>query len=106
MSWMTLPVFLSTQMAKSFLPSSVAAVTQIWSSQITGLDQPLLCSGVFHLTFSFSLHFVGRPVALDVPSPLGPRNWGQLSAAVAKEAHEIKRRGASERSITTNPNSC
>jgi hypothetical protein len=34
--------------------------------------------------FSFSLHFVGSPFASEVPSPLAPRNWGQLSAAVAE----------------------
>src|SRR5580698_7332188 len=39
--------------------------------------------GVFQTTFSFSLHFTGRPVASEWPVPLGPRNCGQLSPAAA-----------------------
>src|SRR6266436_2124943 len=30
---------------------------------------------------SVSLQVVGSPLASDTPSPFGPRNWGQLSAA-------------------------
>src|SRR5947208_8904885 len=87
---MILPVFLSRQMAKSFEPSSGAAVTQIWSPHTTGLDQPLSCSGVFHFTFCVSLHVVGTLVASDVPSPLGPRNCGQLSAAHTAATESIQ----------------
>src|SRR5437773_11771998 len=75
-------------MAKSLVPSSSAAVIQIWSPQTTGLDQPRSWRGVFHLTCSVSLHVVGRPLASERLSPLGPRNCGQLSAAASETASD------------------
>src|SRR5262245_15217371 len=81
MSCRILPEFLSTQIAKLDLPSSGAAVTQIWSPHTTGLDQPLSCSGVFHFTCSVSLHVAGNPLASEKQSPRAPRNCGQFSSA-------------------------
>src|SRR5262245_56482271 len=98
------PEFLSTQMAKSFVPSSGAAVIQIWSPHTTGLLQPLSCSGVFHLMFCVSLHFVGSPLASDMPSPLGPRNCGQLSAAATGRATTITTAKANKRDMRHSEN--
>ena len=46
-------------MANICLPSSVAVVSQTWSFQITGDDQPLPWIGCFHLMCSVSDHSVG-----------------------------------------------
>ena len=48
--------------------------------------------GVFHLMCSVSLHDVGKPVAEVVPSPCGPRNWFQLSAAFNEVAIHVYRK--------------
>src|SRR5687768_17101678 len=44
---------------------------------MTGDDHALPEIEVFHLTLFVSLQVKGRPVAVDCPSPVGPRNWGQ-----------------------------
>src|ERR1019366_8135833 len=51
-------------------------------------------SAIFHLTFCLSLQVVGRFFSVDLPSPLGPRQPGQLSAA-ARVA--MKRKAVMER---------
>ena len=75
----TLPDSRSTHTAYSFDPLSVAVVIQIWSPQITGELQALPWIGVFQAMFSLSDQVTGRPVAVDMPSPEGPRNSGQFS---------------------------
>src|SRR5262245_17610559 len=50
--------------------------------------------GVFQRTFSVSLNASGKPVAVLCPSPVGPRNCGQLSAArktVGGKARQTKK---------------
>src|SRR5258708_27513485 len=54
---------------------------------------------VFQTIFSFSLHFVGSPVASECPEPLGPRNCVQLSAATAVAANSADPRKAQPRRI-------
>ena len=94
-SWITLPVSRSRPTAYILSPVSVAVVTQTWLPQTTGLDQPLSWMAVFHLTFWVSDQVVGRPVASAWPSPCGPRNSGQLSAARATtEAARVTNRGS------------
>src|SRR5262249_36271993 len=78
---MIFPLRRSTQIAKRFLPSTGAVVSQICFPQTTGEDQPLPWMGVFQRMFCFSLQRVGRPVALAWPLPCGPRYSGQLSFA-------------------------
>src|SRR5437773_2084525 len=82
-------------MAKSLVPSSSAAVTQIWPPRTTGLDQPRSWRGVFHLTCSVSLQVVGRPLASERLSPFGPRNCGQLSAAMSEAASDATKKETS-----------
>ncbi|NDA67395.1 MAG: hypothetical protein EBY09_12275, partial [Verrucomicrobia bacterium] len=36
--------------------------------------------GVFQVTFSVALHFMGRFFSSETPSPVGPRQAGQLAA--------------------------
>jgi hypothetical protein len=48
---------------------------------MTGDDQALPWTGVFHFTFCSSLQRRGRLVEAEVPSPFGPRNSGQLFSA-------------------------
>src|SRR4051794_36231601 len=67
------------QTAKSWRPSSVAVVSQTWLPHRTGEDQALPWIGGFHLTWLVSDQARGRPVVWAIPSPRGPRNWGQLS---------------------------
>src|SRR5205085_904599 len=79
---------------KSCLPSSVPLVNQIWLPQMTGDDQPRSWIGTFQTTFSFSPHLIGKPIALDWPSPVGPRKRGQLSSATAAAARRAERKRA------------
>jgi hypothetical protein len=80
------PVFLSIETARSDRPSSVAVVSQMRSPRIAGDDQPTPAIGVFHAILSDSLHSNGSPLALEWPSPPGPRNWDQSSAPSARHA--------------------
>ena len=64
---------MSTQIAIACVPSSKALVIQMRSPQITGDDQALPGMGVFHATFSVSLHVSGNPVASLCPWSAGPR---------------------------------
>src|SRR5262249_19430489 len=52
----------------------------------TGAACPFSGKSIFHLTFFVSLQVVGSFFSADVPSPLGPRQPGQLSAASAAVA--------------------
>src|SRR5438128_8932290 len=52
---------------------------------MTGDDQALPWTGVFHFTFAVSLQVIGRPLESEWPSPFGPRNCGQLSLAHAEK---------------------
>src|SRR4051812_35987058 len=78
---MTLPGCLSTQSTNNSRPSSVAVVSQTWSPHTTGDDHDLPWIGVFHFTFCFSDHVVGRLDESERPWPVGPRNCGQFSSA-------------------------
>src|SRR5262245_46516440 len=77
-----LPESRSMHSAERVLPSAGAVVSQTCLPRMTGDDQPLLGMAVFQTMFSsfLSSHFSGRPVALETPEPLGPRNWVQSSA--------------------------
>src|SRR4051812_24192721 len=89
-SWITFPVFLSTQTADSFVASGVALLTQTWSPHTTGDDHALPSTGVFHATFSVSLQLTGKPLAPSaIPCPPGPRNCGQLPPAAAVVAASV-----------------
>src|SRR5437867_623369 len=83
-------------MAKKSCPSSVAVVNQTWPPITTGVDQPRWGIPVFHLIFSVSLQWSGKPTTLVSPdaeawpSPEGPRNSGQSArAACAPEMNII-----------------
>src|SRR5262245_28768364 len=80
-SWRTLPLSRSRQIAHWAVPSSRAVVTQTCWPRTTGDDQPLSWMGVFQTTLVLSSQVVGRPVELERPVPLGPRNWAQLPSA-------------------------
>src|ERR1700754_1506774 len=99
MSWTTLPDFRSTHTAKKVTCSafpgwpavfgggrvfdrvtSSAVVSHTWSPHTTGDDHSLPWIAVFQRTFLVSDHSVGRLLASETPSPVGPRNAGQLSA--------------------------
>src|SRR3569623_679764 len=86
------PVFRSIHTADKRLPSSVALVAQTCSSQTTGEDQALPGSAVFQRMFCVSLHWIGKPVASEMPAPSGPRNCVQRSAAEASGLKQIKAR--------------
>src|SRR4051812_45997968 len=90
LSMRILPVPASTQSAKSSFPSCVALVSQTRSPATAGDDHDLPWIGVFHLTFSVSLHVTGTFLASLTPCPVGPRNCGQ--SAVAAKAQEAKHR--------------
>ena len=45
-----------------------------------GVELPRSGSGTFQATFSLLLQVVGSPFSAHVPSPRGPRHWGQFSA--------------------------
>ena len=56
---------------------------------------PMPGSYVFHAMFSSADHFVGTPFSRLLPSPRGPRQVGQSSAAateVSARATEMHRR--------------
>ena len=78
---MILPSLRRTATANIWWPSVVAVVSQTWSPQTTGEDQPWSWMAVFQTTFSVSLHRSGKPTQPEWPSPRGPRKAGQLSAA-------------------------
>ena len=59
---------------------SSAVVTQRVFPSKTGDDQPRPGSSVFHFRESFSPKVTGTFSAVETPSPLGPRNWGQGAA--------------------------
>src|SRR6266542_3970591 len=77
LSW---PLAASTESARSERLSSIAVVSQISLPATTGEDQPLPGSAAFQRTFVCSFHVTGSPDSWEVPSPPGPRNWGQSSA--------------------------
>src|SRR5262245_13959469 len=60
---------------------SVATLRKIRSPQMIGVDPLYAGSGSFQATFWVALHVVGRPVSADTPFSVGPRQFGQLSAA-------------------------
>src|SRR3954462_15532308 len=63
MSWTIFPVSRSTQTTPSCRPSGVAVVTQTCLPSTTGLDHALPWIGLFHATFSPSLHSTGSAFA-------------------------------------------
>src|SRR4051812_29998829 len=92
----TLPVSRSTQTAQREVPSAGAVVSQTWLPQTTGDDQPLSWMAVFQVMLVFSSQWAGRPVAVEMPAPWGPRNWGQLSAeAMAGQSNKAGRQSSS-----------
>ena len=82
---MIFPESASTQRAKSSFASGVPVVSQICFPQITGDDHARPWIGVFHFTFWFALHVSGSLLPSAWPSPLGPRNCGQLEARAAEQ---------------------
>src|SRR5213080_4915429 len=62
---------------------SLAWVTKTRSPQTTGDELPSSGSGAFQRTFSVALHFSGASVSGERPSPVGPRQPGQLAAGAA-----------------------
>ena len=59
---------------------SRAAVSHTRPSAITGDDHPEPLTRTFHETFLLSLQLSGRPVSVEWPWPVGPRNSGQSAA--------------------------
>src|SRR4051812_26571963 len=57
---------------------------------MTGEEWPLPGIGVFQRTFWVGDQVVGMLASTDVPSPRGPRHWGQFSARVASAKIRIK----------------
>ena len=84
--------FLPQQMAvftiiteqKFLLVSGRAEVMKSLSSQIIGEEWPIPGTGLFHTTFVIESHLVGKLVSILVPSPLGPRQFGQFCACVTE----------------------
>src|SRR3974390_2786354 len=73
--------------AASVPPFSLPEATKMRSPQMTG-DDPLHDGSLaFHLMFSVSDHFSGRPVEVEVPLRDGPRHCGQFSSAPAEARH-------------------
>ena len=64
---------------KSECPFSIAVVSQIRFSQITGEDQPSRSTAVFQSMPASSLHLIGSPTWSDRPCPFGPRNCDHSS---------------------------
>jgi hypothetical protein len=50
-----------------------------------GVELPRAGSGAFQATFSVLLQVVGSPFSTHVPSPRGPRHWGQFSACATTQ---------------------
>src|SRR4051794_18434631 len=73
---MTLPLSRSTQRTDNSCPSLLAVVSQTSLPRITGEDQARPGVGVFHFTFFSSLQVSGKPLAVEMPFPVGPRNCG------------------------------
>ena len=60
------------------------------SPQMAGVEPPMPGILSFQATFFDSLHSVGRPVSLLMPSFSGPRHCGQLPATARPEASSRK----------------
>src|SRR5262245_34535250 len=61
--------------------SPSATFKKIRSPQMIGVEPLRLGMGSVHVTFSVLLHLVGRLCSVLMPSSVGPRHWGQFSAA-------------------------
>ena len=82
---------------RSWLPLSAATV-KILSSQIIGEACPFPGSGVFQTTSFDMLQFVGIRGSFSVlPSPRGPRQPGQFSAAPREDPRMMRMDGASKK---------
>src|SRR5262245_30963634 len=68
------------------LVTSLACVMNTRSPQTIGVELPDAGSGTFQRTFSSRLQVVGRPVSVECPWPVGPRQAGQFSARAAVAA--------------------
>src|SRR5688572_12812740 len=59
---------------------AVATFRKMRSPQMMGVEPLNAGSGSFHATFSVALQVEGSPVSALTPFPVGPRQFGQLSA--------------------------
>src|SRR6185436_364600 len=75
--------FVRSMAQSSRLPELVLVATlrKIRSPQMMGVDPLKAGSGSFQATFSVALHVAGSPVSVLTPFNVGPRQFGQLSAA-------------------------
>src|SRR5262249_26106562 len=85
------------------LPSSL--VRKMRSPQTAGVEPPRPGSGSVQATFFVASHSVGRFVSLLMPSSVGPRHWGQLSARAAgigdsSRADRVSRQHGARRRFT------
>src|SRR5262245_59688847 len=80
----SLPVVLTHSSASA--PRS-SLVRKMRSPQTTCVAPHSPGSGSFHRTLSSASHAVGRFFSLLMPSPVGPRHCGQLSAKAADSAN-------------------
>src|SRR3954468_15443032 len=85
MSRRIFPVSASAQTANNSFAFSVAVVSQICLFQVMGDDHARPWMAVFHFTFCSSLHVIGTLFVSACPSPLGPRNCGQLEADATQQ---------------------
>src|SRR5262245_19427944 len=70
------------------LPS--ALVRKMRSPQMTGVESAMPGIGSFQTMFFFSLHSTGSLVSLQMPSLVGPRHCGQLSARTFAVLERVK----------------
>ena len=78
------------------MPWSGDRVSQMRPSATTGEEWPSPGSSVFQTIFSVSLHVVGSPVTVDLPSRVEPRNslHVDVSAAYAPSVNNMFMSGA------------
>src|SRR5687768_4287488 len=90
----TLPPAASTHIARSdgLVSSPVAVVRYTRPPATTGDDQPRPGTLIFQATFLDVSHSTGTFVAVEMPWPVGPRNWGQSSARAGAAQIRISRK--------------
>src|SRR5438552_2620566 len=85
---------------------SMQVFRNIFRPMTIGEPWPLPGRGTFHLMFSVADHLVGTAVSAEVPSPRGPRHWGQSSPKVTAEAQRRQRKEMSTHSRLIFIHSC
>src|SRR5688572_17507555 len=78
-----LPV-VASRLMRTRSPFSSALVRKMSLSQMTGEEWPSPGSGVFQATLLVWDHWMGGLGSALMPSPRGPRNWGQFSALMVR----------------------